>query len=302
MNELVSIALWGVLVFTLLGMFFGVALASAARRFHVPVNPVVEEVSENLPSANCGACGFAGCAVYAEKVVEDPQVPPSLCAPGGEEIAVEIGSLTGKAVGEMRDEVAMLRCFGTNSLAKQQAEYDGVRTCSAAVLAFGGPKSCKFGCIGLGDCVRVCRFDAMQIGDSGIVEIDFDKCTGCAVCVDACPKEVLAMYPREHRVVLSCLTADRGKAVKDVCQVGCIQCQLCIKECPADAISLVNGAINIDHETCKAYGPGCGEVCVNVCPTEIIHLPNRFPVADKKKKPARDKPAKGPDGPQANTG
>jgi electron transport complex protein RnfB len=301
MNDLASVVLWGILVFTLLGLFFGVALASAARRFHVPVNPLVEQVSENLPSANCGACGFAGCAAYAERVVEDPEVAPSLCAPGGESIAIEIGTLTGKPVGEIRDEVAMLRCYGTDSLAKQQAEYDGVRTCSAAVLAFGGPKSCKFGCIGLGDCVQVCRFDAMVIGDSGIVEIDHQKCTGCAVCIDACPKHVLAMYPRAHRVVLSCQTADRGKAVKEVCSVGCIQCQLCIKECPADAISLVNGAISIDHVACNAYGRGCGEACVAVCPTEIIHLPSSLPVVDKKK-PPKEKSPRGPQQPVAKAG
>ena len=301
MSELASVALWGILVFTLLGLFFGVALASAARRFHVPVNPLVEQVSENLPSANCGACGFAGCAAYAEKVVEDPNVAPSLCAPGGESIAIEIGALTGKPVGEIRDEVATLRCYGTDALAKQQAEYDGVRTCSAAVLAFGGPKSCKFGCLGLGDCVNVCRFDAMEIGDSGIVEINHTKCTGCAVCIDACPKNVLMMYPRQHRVVLSCQTADRGKAVKDVCKVGCIQCQLCIKECPAKAIDLVDGSVRIDHAACKAYGPGCGEVCVAVCPTEIIHLPDRFPLVDKKKV-APPKPAKAPERPPAHAG
>lgn len=284
MNDLLSIALWGVLVFTLLGLFFGIALAAAARRFHVPVNPIVEEVSENLPSANCGACGYGGCAAYAEEVVTNPDVSPTLCAPGGEEIAIEIGQLTGKAVGEIRDEVARLRCYGTNVMAKQQAEYEGINTCVAATLSFGGPKSCKFGCIGLGDCVRVCQFDAMHVGDLGIVEIDVDKCTGCGVCIPACPKDILLMYPRKHRVVLSCLTQERGKAVKDSCMVGCIQCQLCIKECPADAIDYRDGAIDVNHFTCQHYGPSCEEVCVKVCPTDILHLPGMIPDPDKKAK------------------
>jgi len=284
MNDLLSVALWGVMVFTLMGMFFGVALAAAARKFHVPANPVVEEVNENLPSANCGACGYGGCAAYAEEVVVNSDVAPTLCAPGGEEIAVEIGHLTGKEVGEIRDEVARLRCYGTNSMAKQQAEYEGISTCVAAMLSFGGPKSCKFGCLGLGDCVRVCQFDAMVINDLGIVEIDVTKCTGCAVCIDACPKDVLLMYPRSHRVVLSCLTQEKGKTVKDSCMVGCIQCQLCIKKCPAQAIAYRDGAIDVNHFMCKHYGPECNEICVEVCPTEILHLPGMIPDPDKQAK------------------
>jgi len=284
MENLLSIALWGVLVFTTMGLIFGIALAAAARRFHVPSNPVVDEVNENLPAANCGACGFAGCHAYAEQVVENPDIAPTLCAPGGADVAVEIGQLTGKEVGEMRDEVARLRCYGTNTLARQQAEYEGINTCVAATLSFGGPKSCKFGCLGLGDCVRVCQFDAMKINNLGIVEIDVTKCTGCAVCIDACPKNVLIMYPREHRVILSCLTQAKGKAVKDTCTVGCIQCQLCIKECPAKAIDFRDGAIDINHFMCRHYGPACKEICVEVCPTDIIHLPGMIPDPDKKAK------------------
>ena len=282
--ELLPIALWGILVFTVLGLLFGIALAAAARRFHVPSNPVIDEVKENLPSANCGACGYGGFAAYADEVVEDASVSPTLCTPGGQEIAITIGELTGKEVGEIKPVVASLRCSGTTSVAKQQAEYIGIHTCSAAVLSFGGPKACKFGCMGLADCVRVCSFDAMEMGDSGVVEIDTDKCTGCGLCVDACPKICLDMVPRGHRVLLSCLTQERGKAVKNTCLVGCIQCQLCIKKCPAEAISFIDDAIVVDHVACQAYGPDCNEICIEVCPTEIIHLPGRDPVVDKKKK------------------
>jgi len=287
--DLLHIALWGVLVFTTLGLFFGIALASAARKFHVPVNPQVEEVRENLPAANCGACGFAGCQTYAERVVEDENVSPSLCTPGGKVVAIDISRITKKAMGEIKEVVAMLRCSGADSVARKQAEYDGIHTCLGANLAFGGAKACKYGCLGLGDCVRVCTFDAMKIGASGIVEIDYTKCTGCGVCLDVCPKDCLGSYPRAYRVALTCQAKGKGKEVKETCTVGCTRCQACIKACPATAISLEGRVLEIDHNACLAYGAECEEICIEVCPTDIIHRPGQQPDASKRKpkKPAK---------------
>ncbi len=283
--DLLAVAIWGVLVFTIVGLIFGVALAAAARRFHVPVNPTIEVVKNNLPSANCGACGFAGCQSYAEKVVDEPEVKPILCTPGGKDVAIIIGELTGKPVGEIKEEVATLRCHGVASMARQQAEYDGIRSCAAATLAFGGPKACKYGCIGLGDCIKVCAFDAITPTNQGIVHISADKCTGCGLCVSACPKETIEMYPRSHRVILSCTTRDQGKSVKESCLVGCILCQLCIKKCPANAIDLdEKDRINVSHQKCLDYGGDCEEICVAVCPTSILHIPGMLPDPDKIKK------------------
>lgn len=283
--NLLPVITWGIAVFTVLGLLFGIALAATARRFHVATNPVIDEVKDNLPAANCGACGYAGCATYAEHVVEEEGVAPTLCTPGGKEIAITIGELTGKVVGEIKEEVAMLRCAGIRSVAREQATYVGIHTCAAAALSFGGPKACKYGCLGLGDCERVCAFDAIHMTNDGIVAIDVVKCTGCGLCVEACPKMTLEMMPRHHRVVLSCTTRDKGKSVKSVCTVGCIQCKLCIKECPAKAIYFdANSVITVDHAACSAYGPGCEEICVAVCPTDILHMPGMRPDPDKKKK------------------
>jgi electron transport complex protein RnfB len=272
-----GIALWGLAVFTLLGVVFGFALAAAAIRFHVPVNPLVERVREALPAANCGACGFAGCQVYAEAVVERPDVPPSLCAPGRRPVAELVASLTHKEVGSVADRVVVLRCHGLTAYARDEAEYAGIATCAAAALVFAGPKACKNGCLGLGDCVRVCPFDALHLGPQGIVEIDADACTGCGLCLPACPKDLFALYPRAHRIELACVARDKQALVRASCLVGCTLCRKCVAKCPAGAITWDGRTILIDHEKCLAYGPSCGEVCVDVCPSVILHRLGQAP-------------------------
>ena len=289
--DLVSVAIWGVVIFTLLGIFFGFALAATARKFDVPTNPLVERVQHVLPAANCGACGFAGCTAYAEAVVEDPCVIPSKCVPGGQSTASEVARITGKVAQTIEEKVAVLRCHGTTSYVKEQAEYRGIRSCAAAALVFGGPRSCKNGCIGMGDCVRVCPFDAMTIGKFGIVEIDHAKCTGCGLCTAACPKKILELYPRAHRVELACVAREKVAAVRAKCLVGCTTCQKCVGACPAQAITWDGNTIRVNHEACVAYGPSCKEACVDVCPTFIIHRLGQRPLHEEQAHPAPAQPA-----------
>ena len=272
-----GIALWGLAVFTLLGVVFGFALAAAAVRFYVPSNPLVDRVREALPAANCGACGFAGCQVYAEAVVERPEVAPSLCAPGRRPVAELVASLTHKEVGSIADRVVVLRCHGLTAFARDEAEYAGIATCAAAALVFAGPKACKNGCLGLGDCVRVCPFDALHLGRDGIVEVDAEACTGCGLCIPACPKDLFQLYPRAHRIELACVARDKQSVVRASCLVGCTLCRKCVSKCPAGAITWDGRTIVIDHEKCLAYGPTCGEVCVDVCPSVILHRLGQAP-------------------------
>ena len=278
-TEALRIALLGLALFTLLGLTFGFALATAALRFNVPTNPLVDRVRAALPSANCGACGYAGCQMYAEAVVEQRDVPPNLCTPGRAEVAEAVARLTDKEVGTVLDRLVVMRCHGVSAYARQEAEYAGVQTCAAASLVFGGPKACKNGCLGLGDCVQVCPFDALHLGGRGIVEVDQNKCTGCGLCVPVCPKELFQLYPRNRRVELSCVARDKGTIVKATCMVGCILCRKCVAKCPADAIEFDGATIVIDHEKCIAYGPSCNEVCVDICPSSILHRIGQAPHA-----------------------
>ncbi|HVP38160.1 MAG TPA: Fe-S cluster domain-containing protein [Candidatus Saccharimonadales bacterium] len=272
-----TIALWGLAVFAVLGLMFGLALAVAAIRFAVKTNPLVERVREVLPSANCGACGFAGCPAYAEAVVERRDVPPNLCAPGRGAVAHAVAALTGKEVGQVLDRIVVMRCAGTSAYARNEAEYAGIETCAAASLVFGGPKACKNGCLGLGDCVRACPFGALQLGAGGIAEVLTDRCTGCGICVPVCPKNLFELYPRNRRVELSCAARDKQVVVRATCMVGCIQCRKCVAKCPAGAITWDGSTIAIDHDKCIAYGPSCNEACVDVCPSVILHRVGQAP-------------------------
>jgi electron transport complex protein RnfB len=272
-----QIALWGLLVFTLIGVFFGFTLAAVAMRFQVPVNPLVERVRSKLPSANCGACGYAGCQAYAEAIVEQAEVPPNLCAPGRGSVAKALGQLTGKDVGAVLDRIVVMRCQGTSAWARQEAIYAGIDTCAAASLVFGGPKACKNGCLGLGDCVKACPFDALRIGEEGIAVVDAEKCTGCGLCVPVCPKDLFQLYPRVHRIELSCVAKEKQSVVRATCMVGCTLCRKCVSKCPADAITWDGRTILIDHEKCLAYGPSCNEACVDICPSFILHRVGQSP-------------------------
>ena len=280
-SEALGVAAWGLAVFTLLGLVFGFALAMAAARFQVPVNPLVERVRDRLPSANCGACGFAGCQTYAEAVVERGEVSPSLCIPGRAAVAGAVAELTGKQLGSVVDRVVVLRCHGTTAYARDEALYAGIRTCAAAALVFGGPKACKNGCLGLGDCVEACPFGALVMTESGIPEVDHDRCTGCGICVTACPKDLWSFVPRVHRIELSCVANDKKSVVRAACAVGCILCRRCVAKCPAGAITWDGQTIVVDHEKCVAYGPSCHEVCVDVCPSTILHRVGQRPTPEE---------------------
>lgn len=184
---LIKIALGGVALLGCIGMFFGIGLALAAHKFAVQGNPKVEEVLEVLAGAQCGGCGFPGCEGYADAVVNDPEVLPNLCFPGKAAVAEAVAEITGKKLEAVENMVAYLRCSRREGGVRQKYNYIGYQSCTAANLAFGGPQSCTFACIGLGDCAKVCPFGAIVMVD-GFPVIDAEKCVGCGSCVKACPK------------------------------------------------------------------------------------------------------------------
>lgn len=252
-----------------LGFVSASVLSVASKLLAVEEDPRVEVVVDALPGANCGGCGFAGCEAYAIAVINDPDMPPDKCCAGGPDVSKRIAELTGKAAGDAEPTVAFRRCLKTEGQVRKNFEYFGIQSCAAAKMVQGGPDACKYSCLGFGDCVEACPFDAMWIEDD-LVHIAPDKCTSCGTCVRTCPNAILEIIPRRARVMVFCSSQDKGKAVRDVCEVGCISCGLCIKQCPAKCISLVDGRIHIDQKACLEYGPSCNEVCVEKCPRKIL--------------------------------
>ena len=271
-NVPVSTVYATLIVLAALGVVFGIALAIVAARFVVKVDPKVEQVRETLPGANCGACGFAGCMGYAEAVVGNPDVASSMCAPGKAAVAEKIAMITGKKAEKIEPKIARVFCQGGASLSQRKFIYTGVQDCAAAVLAAGGDKSCEYGCLGYGTCMRACPFDAITMSVDGLPLINPKKCTACGKCVAACPKQVIELAQASKAVVISCHSKDKGIDVKKKCQVGCIACGICVRTCPVDAIKIDNNLARIDHSKCIVCG-----LCVKKCPTNAIkdYIPAR---------------------------
>ena len=255
--------IYAVLLLGGLGLIFGAVLSFASKKFHVETDERVEQVRSCLAGANCGACGYPGCDGYAQAVV-DGTAPINACAPAGAKGAQEIGKIMGLEAEASEKMVARVLCQGANGIAKDRYIYDGFKSCATAAAMAGGPKDCRFACVGLGDCQVKCAFDAITI-ENGLVVINPDKCTGCGACVKACPRSVIKLMPLSQQVIVRCRNTDAAKIAKAACDNACIGCGRCKKTCPNEAIVVENGCARILPEKCT----GCGE-CAAVCPCKCI--------------------------------
>ena len=256
-----------VILCTIVGAVGAIILVAAAKFMAVEEDPRIEEVASCLAGANCGGCGYAGCADYAKAVVMDG-VPCDKCAPGGPKAAAAIAKIMGGEASAV-EKKAVVQCQGSSEHCKPAYDYKGIQTCAAAATLYGGPKTCSFACIGLGDCTKVCKFDAIHIVD-GIAKVDREKCTGCGACAAACPNHVISVIPEHKRKpVVACQNKDKGAQTRKACTAGCIGCMKCTKVCHFDAIKVENNVAYIDQEKCK----GC-QLCVKECPMGVIHIPS----------------------------
>jgi electron transport complex protein RnfB len=247
-----------------LSLVFGIVLAVAFKKLAVKMSEEEEKLRDILPGVNCGACGFPGCEAYAHALAEKTsEVSPNLCTVGGAETAEKIGEILGIEVETSEPKICVLRCRGGRDEAVEKFEYVGPGDCRSNYILLGGNKACEYGCLGGGHCVTVCPFGAITMGPNRLPIIDPQKCTACGVCVKECPRQVLELIPRSQLIYLACKTKAKGKAVKNVCKVGCIGCTLCVKSCPYEgAIAMGENLPIQDYEKCTSCG-----ICYNKCPT-----------------------------------
>ena len=237
----------GILAIGLLGVILGIGLASASKAFAVVKDEKVEAVEEILPGVNCGACGFAGCSAYAEAMVkEDAAI--DLCAPGGQETVIALGSVLGKEVGEEKQKmVAYAHCKGNRDRSEYKFEYSGPSDCTALYILYGGDKVCGHGCLAQGSCIKICPVDAIDYDKEGIIRVDSNKCISCGKCVDICPTGVMKMIPDNADFVVACNSTDKGALVRKYCTVGCIGCKICEKNSPEGGFVVENFLARIDY-------------------------------------------------------
>lgn len=256
--------LLAVLIVAAIGLIAGVGLSVASIIMAVPKDEKAEALLGVLPGANCGACGFSGCSGYAEAMSKG-EAEVGQCPVGGQACASACGEILGVS-GTLEPKVAVIRCVGNNDVTDTKMVYDGLPSCAAAAQLSGGLANCRFGCLGLGDCVNACEFGGIDVCN-GVAKIDTNKCVACGKCAKVCPKGLISILPKKTQAVVRCNNCDRGPATIKVCKVGCIGCGKCIKTCEEGAIKVVNFNAVIDPAKCI----GCGK-CVESCPRHIISM------------------------------
>lgn len=280
-----DVFLYTLIVLAALGVLSAVVLYFVSQKFKVFEDPRIDTTEALLPGANCGGCGFPGCRGFATAAVGADDLSSLFCPVGGAETMKAVAANLGKTAPEREPQVAVVRCNGTLCNRARTNTFDGAASCAVVASLYGGETGCSWGCLGKGDCTLVCDFDAIHMNpETGLPEVDQDKCTACGACVKACPKMVIELRRKgikDRRIFVSCINKDKGAVARKACVTACIGCGKCVKVCAFDAITLENNLAFIDSNKCKL----CRK-CAVECPTGAIWEVN-FP-AKKEVKPAAE--------------
>lgn len=261
-----TIILTSLIFAALLGAILALIIGAAAKAFAVESDPRIETVTDMLPGANCGGCGYAGCADFAKAII-DGSAPPSDCPVATTEGSTRIAKYLGITSTKKEKVIAMVKCSG-GIAATVRSPYNGVQDCRSAVLVAGGAKGCDYGCIGFASCARACPFDAIEIRD-GLAVVHPELCVGCGKCIDTCPKNLIVLTPAAVDVHVYCNSPEKGVAKRKVCKTACIGCRKCVKAADSEEQMTINGFL---IETNYDNPPLPDLVEKAACPTTALRL------------------------------
>jgi len=294
--------LFAFLVVGLLGAVLGVGLGFASKTFAVTKDKTVEEVEAILPGINCGACGFAGCASYAEAVASEA-AELTLCSPGGPDTARELGRIMGVEVEVTgTKKVAQVHCRGGRDVSEYSFEYHGLQDCNALFLLFGGDKICKTGCLNLGSCIRVCPVDAIDYDAEGKTWVDKDLCITCGKCLEICPTGVMKYVPYDADYIVACNNTDPSKVVRKHCKVGCIACKICAKKSEDGGFAIENNLATLDYAASADKVASRLDAAEKCPPSCIIPVSRLIPARAPQRERAPEPVAAAPDSPPSSDG
>ncbi len=301
-----NVILIAVIVLGSIGLIAALVLYFTSKKFAVKEDPRIGQVNEVLPGANCGGCGFPGCGGMASacvKAADAGSLEGLNCPVGGQPVMEKVAAILGMKVEASAPKLAVVRCNGTCENRPRTVIYDGVKSCRIANTTCMGETACAYGCLGCGDCVNACQFDAIKMNEeTGLPEVDSTKCTACGACAKACPRNIIEIRvvkgAKKMGVVVECMNKDKGAVAMKACKAACIGCQKCVKVCAFDAVHVENNLAYIDPEKCR----NCRK-CEQECPKKAIHALN-MPVlkpkpVEPKPAPAAAKPAEAPAKPAA---
>jgi RnfABCDGE-type electron transport complex B subunit len=271
-----------IICLSLLGLIAAVILYFIAQKFKVFEDPRIDQVQEILPAANCGGCGYPGCRNFAEALVKAETFDGLGCPVGGNEVMDQAAKILGKEPVLVEPLVAVVKCQGSPEYRPRTSNYDGVEDCRVSHILYAGETDCAYGCMGFGDCVKACSFDAMYMDENtGLPVIIDEKCVACGACVKACPRNIIELRKKarkDRKLYVACVNCDKGGPARRACKVACIACNKCYNVCAFDAIRIENNLAYIDAFKCTF----CRK-CVEECPTCSIleiNFPPRKPKAE----------------------
>ncbi len=253
-----------------LTLLLATLLFLASRWLYVAEDPRLETVEEMLPHNNCGACGYPSCHLFAEALVRAEALPVS-CTVSSDTERGALADFLNVEVGTAVRQVARLACAGGSNVASRRARYLGVATCATAAQVAGGGKGCAWGCLGFGDCVTACTFDAITLDAHGLPVVDEAACTACGDCIEACPKDLFSLQRVDQHLWVPCANLEAGDEVLAVCQVACTACGRCALDAPGELVRMHNNLPLIDYTRGQDLMDGrSSRVAIERCPTGAI--------------------------------